>query len=124
MVSVLLVEDNVMNRELMELRLTRSGFDVQTATDGVEALEQCESKIFDLVLMDLNLPDVDGWEATRRIREREVQNMHMPIIALSASATTEERDRALSAGCDAFVSKPVNMEKLLQEIHRFVGDTS
>lgn len=121
MVSILLVEDNEMNRDMMTLRLSRNGFDVVTAHDGLEAITLCKNRRFDLVLMDLNLPELDGWDATQRIREREAGGTRTPIIALSASATTEQRDRAMNAGCDAFVSKPVNMENLLFEIRRFLG---
>lgn len=120
MVSVLLVEDNEMNRDLMVLRLSRNGFEVETAVNGLEAVEKCANTLFDLVLMDLNLPELDGWEAIRRIRERE-RGRRVPVIALTASATVEDRDKALEAGCDAFEAKPVNMPSLLDRIHALLG---
>jgi CheY-like chemotaxis protein len=120
MVSILLVEDNEMNRDLMVLRLSRSGFEVETAVNGLEAVEKCAGTPFDLVLMDLNLPELDGWEAIRRIRRQE-QGLRTPIIALTASATVEDRDRAIAAGCDAFEAKPVHMPKLLDRIHALLG---
>lgn len=116
MVSILLVEDDKMNRDLMVLRLSRSGFDIEIAVNGVEAVEKCATRSFDLVLMDLSLPKLDGWEATRRIRE-QTQGLRMPIIALTACTTVEDRDRAIAAGCDAFEAKPIHMPKLLDRIH-------
>ena len=116
MVHILLVEDNEMNRDMLQRRLRRKGFEVSTAVDGLEAIEMASRGRPDLILMDLNLPTLDGWEATRRIKA-DASLRHMPVIALTANAMVEDRQRAFKAGCDDFETKPVDLERLLERIY-------
>ncbi|HET7453516.1 MAG TPA: response regulator [Thermoanaerobaculia bacterium] len=113
MSRILLVEDNDMNRDMLTRRLLRRGFEVTSAVDGEEAIAKAAST--DLVLMDLNLPVLDGCEATRRIKAAPATR-DLPVVALSAHAMAEDRDRALAAGCDDFDTKPVDLERLLRKI--------
>jgi len=113
--KILLVEDNEMNRDMLSRRLLKRGFQVVTAVDGVAAVEMALSETPDLILMDLRLPLVDGWEATRRIKGSDT-TCGIPIIALTADAMTEDRDKALAAGCDDYDPKPVELERLLSKI--------
>jgi two-component system cell cycle response regulator DivK len=112
MARILLIEDNELNRDMLSRRLARKGFDVITAADGEEGLSRAGSDAPDLILMDLNLPVLDGWEAARKLKANPRTNA-IPIIALSAHAMSEHRDRALEAGCDEFDSKPVDLPRLL-----------
>jgi CheY-like chemotaxis protein len=112
MTTVLLVEDNEMNRDMLSRRLQRRGFDVLTAVDGEEALRLTRERQPHIVLMDMSLPVLDGWEATRRLKA-DPATRHIPVIALTAHALPAERDRALEAGCNAFETKPIDFPRLL-----------
>ncbi len=113
MAKVLLVEDNEMNRDMLSRRLQRNGHDVIVALDGEQAVTAATGEKPDLVLMDIGLPGIDGYEATRRIR---ATGTRLPVIALTAHAMSGERERALDAGCDDFDTKPVDIQRLLGKI--------
>lgn len=110
--TVLLVEDNEMNRDMLLRRLQRKGYEVLTALDGEEAITMTRQHQPHVVLMDMSLPVLDGWEATRRLKA-DPATRHIPVIALTAHALPAERDRALEAGCAAFETKPIDFPKLL-----------
>lgn len=112
---LLLVEDNAMNRDMLSRRLRRAGFDTLLAQDGAQALEQIAAQRPGLVLLDMNLPIVDGWSVCRRVRANP-QLRDIPIIALTAHAMAEDRDRALAAGCDDYATKPIDFPALLDKI--------
>lgn len=116
--KILLVEDNEMNRDMLSRRLVRRGYTVVMATDGQAALDMAISEMPQLVLMDLGLPVMDGWEATRRIKA-DARTSSIPVIALTAHAMSEDRERALAAGCDDFDTKPVDLERLARKIEAF-----
>jgi CheY-like chemotaxis protein len=122
MAKILLVEDNEMNRDMLSRRLTRRGYAVTIATDGAEGVAVCSQLLPDLVLMDLGLPIVDGWEATRRIKAAAATR-HIPVIALTAHSTFDEEAEANAAGCDDFETKPVEMERLLGKIERLLAES-
>src|SRR5947207_1535991 len=109
---ILLVEDNEMNRDMLSRRLIRRGFEVSIAVDGREGIDKTKSLIPDLILMDLGLPEVDGWEAIREIKA-DPQTACIPLIVLTAHAMVADRDRAFASGCDDFATKPVEFDKLL-----------
>jgi CheY-like chemotaxis protein len=115
MTRILLVEDNEMNRDMLTRRLARRGFDVIVAVDGNAGVMTAESQQPDLILMDMSLPEIDGWEATRRLKANQATRT-IPIIALTAHAMAGEREEALAAGCDDYDTKPVELERLLQKI--------
>ena len=115
MPKILLVEDNEMNRDMLSRRLERKGFQVLIAVDGQQGIDLADSEIPDLILMDMNLPIVDGWEATRRVKAKEETKL-IPVIALTADAMTGDQDKALSAGCDDYDTKPVDFARLLGKI--------
>lgn len=119
MAKILVVEDNPANAQLTLRRLARKGHEVSLAVDGLAALRFVEDVHPDLVLLDLNLPGLDGWECARRLREGEC-TASLPIIALSAHAMAEDRLRALAVGCDAYFSKPVDYDALDGAIRRLV----
>jgi two-component system cell cycle response regulator DivK len=119
MAKILLVEDNEMNRDMLSRRLVRRGFDVVVAVDGQEGVEAAGREGPDLILMDMSLPVIDGWEATRRIRA-ESTTRDIPVIALTAHAMAGDRDQALAAGCDDYDTKPVDFERLLGKIGRLL----
>lgn len=123
MTTILLVEDNAVNADMLSRRLVRRGFRIVTAGDGLQAVAQAISERPDLILMDMSLPGIDGWEATRRIK-RDPVTAAIPIIALTAHALTSDRDRSLAAGCDEFETKPVDLERLLQKIAAAVTPAS
>jgi len=112
MITVLLVEDNEMNRDMLFRRLQRKGFEVLIALDGEQAIQMTQQHKPALVLMDMSLPVLDGWEATRRLKA-DPATRNIPVIALTAHALPAERDRALEAGCVAFETKPIDFPKLL-----------
>ncbi len=112
MPRILLVEDNEMNRDMLSRRLQRRGHTVELAVDGLEGVARALEGGWDLVLMDMSLPEIDGWEATRRIRAAGASGQ-MPIIALTAHAMSGDRDKALDAGCNDYDTKPVDLERLL-----------
>ncbi len=115
MAKILLVEDNEMNRDMLSRRLQRKGYDVEIAIDGKDGIEKATSGGFDLVLMDMSLPEIDGWEVTRLLRE-EPGTKELPIIALTAHAMEGDREKALDAGCDDYDTKPIELPRLLSKI--------
>jgi len=119
--KILLVEDNEMNRDMLSRRLQRRGHEVLIAGDGAEALRVAGEEQPELVLMDLSLPVMDGWEATGRMKA-DPQTASIPIIALTAHAMGADRERALAAGCDDFDTKPIDMERLTGKIAALVPD--
>jgi CheY-like chemotaxis protein len=115
MPKILLVEDNEMNRDMLSRRLVRRGYEVVLATNGQEGLALAKSSSPDLILMDLSLPTLDGWEATRRIKS-SVSTAGIPIIALTAHAMSGDKEEALAVGCDDYDTKPIEFERLLEKI--------
>jgi CheY-like chemotaxis protein len=120
MTTVLLVEDNDMNRDMLRRRLLRRGYEVWCALDGEQAVLETARLRPDVVLMDLSLPVLDGWEATRRLKA-EPSTRTIPVIALTAHALSEERDKAMAAGCDDYDTKPVDLARLLGKIDRLAA---
>jgi CheY-like chemotaxis protein len=115
MVRVLLVEDNELNRDMLSRRLGRKGFEVVMALDGAEALEMAASQAPALILMDMNLPVIDGWEATRRLKA-DPATAAIPVIGLTAHAMEGDRQKCLDAGCDDYDTKPVELPRLLEKM--------
>lgn len=115
MPRILLVEDNEMNRDMLSRRLARRNFTVEIAVDGNEGVQRALEGGWDLILMDMSLPGIDGWEATRQIRAAK-EHHRVPIIALTAHAMSGDRDKALEAGCNDYDTKPVDLERLLAKI--------
>ena len=115
MAKILLVEDNEMNRDMLSRRLKRKGYEVELAFDGQEGVTKAQSGTYDLVLMDMSLPVIDGWEATQQIRATP-DVATIPIIALTAHAMAGDREKALSAGCDDYDTKPIELPRLLGKI--------
>ena len=115
MPKILLVEDNEMNRDMLSRRLIRSGYDVVLAVDGAEGVAMAASAAPDLVLMDMSLPVLDGWEATRRLKG-DPETRRLPVIALTAHAMAGDEKKAREAGCDDFDTKPVEYTRLLSKI--------
>lgn len=115
-----LVEDNEMNRDMLSRRLERRGYEVIIATDGLAGVEAAVSNKPDLVLMDMSLPVIDGWEATRRIKGNPV-TAAIPVIALTAHAMAGDREKAMEAGCDDYDTKPIELPALLDKIARLTG---
>ncbi|HQT42931.1 MAG TPA: response regulator [Halothiobacillus sp.] len=120
MARILLVEDNEMNRDMLSRRLVRRGYEVLLAVDGAEAIETAQAHQPDLILMDMSLPVLDGWEATRALRANATTH-RIPVIALTAHAMEGERSKALEAGCDDFDTKPVELPRLLDKIERLLA---
>ncbi|MEB3293570.1 MAG: response regulator [Synechococcales bacterium] len=119
MPKILLVEDNEMNRDMLFRRLIRRGFELVIAIDGEEGILLAQEERPDLILMDMSLPILDGWEATQRLKADPATHQ-IPIIALTAHAMTEDRDRCLAAGCDDYDTKPINFPRLLEKISQFL----
>ena len=115
MTTILIVEDNEMNRDMLSRRLVRKGYDVLLAVDGEEGVEVARANAPDLILMDMSLPVVDGWEATRRLKADD-RLKHIPVIALTAHAMANDRDKALEAGCDDYDTKPIELPRLLAKM--------
>lgn len=113
---VLLVEDNELNRDMLSRRLRKKGFDVDMALDGAQGVEMALNGTYDIILMDMSLPVIDGWEATRRLRAVPVTRS-IPIIALTAHAMSGDRDRAMDAGCSDYDTKPVEIDRLLLKMN-------
>jgi CheY-like chemotaxis protein len=120
MPKILLVEDNEMNLDMLSRRLERRNFEVLIAMDGAQGVEMTKQHKPDLILMDMSLPVMDGWEATRRIKG-DGTLAHIPIIALTAHAISGDRERCLAAGCDEYESKPVKFPRLLAKIEQMLG---
>lgn len=121
--KILLVEDNEMNRDMLSRRLLRKGYDVLEAIDGRQGIEMASRELPDLILMDMSLPEIDGWEATRQIKQSPSTG-HIPVIALTAHAMSGDRERALKAGCDDFDTKPVDWTRLLGKMQNLLGGQS
>jgi CheY-like chemotaxis protein len=121
MPKILLVEDNEMNRDMLSRRLVRNGFEVVMAVDGGQGVAMAASEKPDLILMDMSLPVMDGWEATRRVKA-DAATSTIPVIALTAHALVEDREKAKAAGCDDFDTKPVELPRLLEKINRLLGE--
>jgi len=115
MTTILIVEDNEMNRDMLSRRLERKGYQILIAVDGAMGIDVTRAQMPDLILMDMSLPVVDGWEATRRIKADE-KLKHIPIIALTAHAMANDREKALDAGCDEYDTKPIELPRLLAKI--------
>ena len=115
MSKILLIEDNELNRDMLSRRLQKRGYEVVMAVDGEQGVAAALSEAPALILMDMSLPGIDGWEATRRLKAAP-QTRHIPIIALTAHAMADDRDKALAAGCDDFDTKPVELPRLLEKI--------
>ena len=115
MAKILLVEDNEMNRDMLSRRLVRNGFEVSIAIDGQQGVDMATSQLPDLILMDMSLPVIDGWEATRRIKANDATRK-IPVIALTAHAMAGDREQAMEAGCDDYDTKPVEITRLLGKI--------
>jgi CheY-like chemotaxis protein len=115
MAKILLVEDNEMNRDMLSRRLERKGHSVSLALDGAEGLDKARTENPDLILMDMSLPVIDGWEATRRLKA-DAATRRMPIIALTAHAMASDEQKAREAGCDDFDTKPIELPRLLDKI--------
>lgn len=120
MPKILLVEDNEMNRDMLLRRLKRRGFDVAIAIDGGQGVDMATSEAPDLILMDMSLPVLDGWEATRRIKAAP-ETHSIPIIALTAHAMSGDREKCLDAGCDDYDTKPVEFPRLLEKIQSLIS---
>jgi CheY-like chemotaxis protein len=123
MAKILLVEDNEMNHEMLSRRLERRGYTVVIAVDGGAGLDLARSAAPDLILMDMSLPVIDGWEATRRLKA-DPATAKIPVIALTAHAMAEDRAKALAAGCDDFDTKPVELARLLGKIEAMLKSPS
>lgn len=120
MPRLLYVEDNEMNRDMLSRRLTRRGFEVLIAADGEQGLAMAATEKPDLILMDMSLPGLDGWEATRRLKAAS-DTAAIPVIGLTAHAMATDRDKCLDAGCDDYDTKPVELARLLVKIERLLG---
>ena len=123
MAKILLVEDNEMNRDMLSRRLERKGYEVVIAVDGQKAIDLAASVKPDLILMDMSLPVVDGWEATRRLKA-DALTKQIPIIALTAHAMPEDERRAREAGCNDYDTKPIELPRLLEKIAALLGSAS
>jgi two-component system, cell cycle response regulator DivK len=119
MTKVLLVEDNEMNRDMLSRRLTRRGFQVVCAVDGQQGIDLARSEKPDIILMDMSLPVMDGWEATRRIKS-DCNTRNVLVIGLTSHAMSGDREKAIEAGCDDYDTKPVDLDRLLEKIERLL----
>jgi two-component system, cell cycle response regulator DivK len=117
---VLLVEDNEMNRDMLSRRLKKKGFEVDMALDGAQGVEMALNGTYDIILMDMSLPVIDGWEATRQLRAVPA-TQSVPIIALTAHAMSGDRDRAMDAGCSDYDTKPVEIDRLLLKMNTLLN---
>ncbi len=115
MPRILLVEDNEMNRDMLSRRLERKGYEVVMAIDGQEGIDKAREGGYDVILMDMSLPEIDGWDATRQLRA-SAETAAVPIIALTAHAMAGDRERAIEAGCDDYDTKPIELPRLLSKI--------
>lgn len=122
MPKILLVEDNEMNRDMLSRRLIRKGYDVVMAFDGQRGVEMASTEAPDIILMDMSLPVIDGWEASRRVKSA-ASTKNIPIIALTAHAMVGDREKALAAGCDDYDTKPIELPRLLGKIEALLQPT-
>jgi CheY-like chemotaxis protein len=123
MAKVLLVEDNEMNRDMLSRRLMRQGFEVVVAVDGQAGVDAARAGRPDIVLMDMSLPVLDGWEATRLLKSQD-ETRAIPVIALTAHAMAGDRQQALDAGCDDYDTKPIELPRLLEKMRRLLGEAA
>lgn len=123
MPKILLVEDNEMNRDMLSRRLNRNGFEVIIAVNGQEGVDLAGSAKPDLILMDMSLPVLDGWEATKLVKANP-ETARIPVIALTAHAMVTDKEKALAAGCDEFDTKPVELPRLLEKINALLRAAS
>lgn len=126
MAKILIVEDNEMNRDMLSRRLARRGYEIVMAVDGVEGIATAQTIRPDLILMDMSLPVVDGWQATRRLKA-DAATRAIPVIGLTAHAMAGDREKVIEAGCDDYDTKPVELPRLLQKIEALLsraGDSS
>lgn len=121
MANVLIVEDNEMNRDMLSRRLERRGFVIRIAVDGAEGVQMAQAEHPDLILMDMSLPVMDGWEATRTLKA-DSATAAIPVIGLTAHAMAGDREKCLAAGCDDYDTKPIEMTRLLDKIKAALGD--
>ena len=121
MAKILLIEDNQMNRDMLSRRLTRKGYEVVIAVDGEQGMATARSEAPDLILMDMSLPVLDGWEATRQLKSVPATQA-IPVIALTAHAMAGDREKAVEAGCDDYDIKPIEMPRLLEKIEALLGE--
>jgi CheY-like chemotaxis protein len=122
MAKILLVEDNEMNRDMLSRRLIRRGFDVVTAVDGAQGVDMAVSEAPDLILLDMSLPVMNGWDAAQKLKANS-STSSIPTIALTAHAMGGDREKALDAGCDEYETKPVEFKRLLEKINYFLNQT-
>ncbi len=120
MTKILQVEDNEMNRDMLSRRLARKGYEVAIAIDGQQGIEMARSETPDLILMDMSLPVVDGWEATRQLKSAP-ETQSIPVIALTAHAMAGDREKAVEAGCNDYDIKPIELPRLLEKIEALLG---
>jgi two-component system cell cycle response regulator DivK len=120
MPRILLVEDQEMNRDMLSRRLTKRGYEIEIAVDGAEGIEKARAGSPDLILMDMSLPVIDGWEATRTLKA-DAATSAIPVIALTAHAMSTDREKALAAGCDGYETKPVELPRLLEAIEKMLA---
>ena len=123
MTKLLLVEDNEMNRDMLSRRLARHGYEIAIAVDGAQGIEMASSEEPSLILMDMSLPEIDGWQATQKIKSmRDLK--HIPIIALTAHAMPSDKEKALDAGCDDYDTKPIELPRLLSKIAALLAEAN
>jgi CheY-like chemotaxis protein len=120
MAKILLVEDNEMNRDMLSRRLVKRGYEVEVAVDGAEGVKKARSLAPDLVLMDMSLPVMHGWDATRELKA-DAATREIPVIALTAHAMAGDREKALDAGCDEFETKPIELPRLLEKVEKLLA---
>jgi CheY-like chemotaxis protein len=120
MAKILLVEDNEMNRDMLSRRLQKRGHEIVIAVDGAEGVKVAQAERPELILMDMSLPVMHGWDATRELKGSP-ETQGIPVIALTAHAMSGDREKALEAGCDEFETKPVELPRLLEKIERLLG---
>src|SRR5918993_3894193 len=121
MKKILLVEDNEMNRDMLSRRLARKGYEVSIAVDGKQGVEMAQTGAPDLILMDMSLPVLDGWEATRQLKGADATRA-IPVIALTAHAMSGDREKALEAGCDDYDTKPIELPRLLGKMETLLNE--
>jgi CheY-like chemotaxis protein len=120
MPKILVVEDNEMNRDMLSRRLQRRGYDVIVAVDGEDGVNKAQSESPDMILMDMDLPVLDGWAATRQLKDSPHTRL-IPVIALTAHAMAGDREKAMDAGCDDYDTKPVEFSRLLEKMEKLLG---
>ncbi len=121
MAKILLIEDNQMNRDMLSRRLTRKGYEMVNAVDGEQGMAMARSEAPDLILMDMSLPVLDGWEATRQLKAAP-ETQAIPVIALTAHAMAGDREKAVEAGCNDYDIKPIELPRLLEKIEALLGE--